>query len=185
MLCVKCQKNPATVHIQQFMLNGAKTELHLCQECSFKLEGPEMPISFEHMFKGFLEQMGSKIFPGGVGVGSVLPKVPAPCTRCGMTYDEFKTGGKLGCDTCYQSFSNEVEALLKSVQGSTRHEGKYPRRLGANILHKRHADDLRTQLQKAISEENFEEAARLRDRIRALESPPTTPDNTEIPGVSQ
>ena len=187
MLCVKCQKNPATVHIQQFMLNGVKTELHLCQECTFKLDNPEMLISFENMFKGFLEQMSSKIFPVG-GVGNMMPKTTAPCTRCGMTYDEFKAGGKLGCDICYQSFSKEVQALLKNVQGSVRHEGKYPRRLGADILSKRQADDLRAQLKKAIEDENFEEAAKLRDEIRALdtseaESPPESP--TEAPEVTQ
>jgi len=171
MLCVKCQKNPATVHIQQFMLNGVKTELHLCQECTFKLDNPEMLISFENMFKGFLEQMGSKIFPMGAGNGSVTFKAATPCIRCGMTYDEFKAGGKLGCEVCYKSFHNEVQALLKNVQGSTRHEGKYPRRLGAGILNKRQVSDLRAQLKKAVEDENFEEAAKLRDEIRALDAP--------------
>ena len=172
MLCVKCQKNPATVHIQQFMLNGVKSELHLCQECTFKLDNPEMMISFENMLKGIMEQMGAKGFPiiGGIAPGGKMPTPTAPCTRCGMTFNEFKTTGKLGCETCYQSFSKEVLTLLKTVQSGTRHEGKYPRRLGAGILSKRQADDLRAQLKKAIEEENFEEAARLRDEIRALDT---------------
>ena len=55
------------------------------------------------------------------------------------------------------------------MQASTRHEGKIPKRLGTEIFFKRQTDDLREQLKKAIEEENFEEAARLRDEIRALE----------------
>jgi len=170
MLCQKCQKNPATVHMQQF-IHGMKTELHLCQECTFKIENPEMAISFENIFKGFLDQLQLKYF-GNVQNANVTPMVAAPCSRCKMTYDEFKSGGKLGCETCYQSFSNEVSALLKNVQGSTRHEGKYPRRLGAGLRNKRQTDDLRASLKKAIEEENFEEAAKLRDEIRALEVTP-------------
>ncbi|MCL2217612.1 MAG: UvrB/UvrC motif-containing protein [Defluviitaleaceae bacterium] len=178
MLCVKCQKNPATVHIQQFMLNGVKTELHLCQECTFKLDNPEMLISFENVFKGFLEQM--KIFPVGAGGVNMMTRPDAPCSRCGMTYNQFKAAGKLGCDTCYQSFSKEVQALLKNVQGSIRHEGKYPKRLGAGIFNKRQADDLRAQLKKAIEEENFEEAAKFRDEIRALELAEPCDKNPEV-----
>ena len=172
MLCDKCKKNQADVHIQQFV-NGKKVELHLCQQCSFQMDSPEMMISFENIFKGFLEQLNSKYLPKEFGkMGNVNMTITRPttsCSRCGMTYDQFKTGGKLGCDICYQSFAKEVGALLKSVQGSTHHEGKYPRRLGAGLIQKRQVDDLRTQLKKAVSEENYEEAARLRDEIKAID----------------
>ena len=168
MLCDKCQKNPATVRMQQF-IHGKKTELNLCQECTFKLENLEMPISLENVFKGFLDQLQSKLFTGMGSVSSTPPQTAAKCARCGMTYDEFKTDGKLGCEECYQSFSKEVDSLLKSIQGSTRHEGKYPRRLGAGLKHKRKANELRVKLKIAIGEENYEEAARLRDEIRSLE----------------
>jgi protein arginine kinase activator len=87
-----------------------------------------------------------------------------------MTYEQFKTCGKLGCAHCYHTFANEMESLMKNVQGSTRHEGKYPKRSGVEMRQKREAEQLRTQLQKAISEENFEEAAALRDRIKELEA---------------
>jgi protein arginine kinase activator len=179
MMCEKCQKNPASVHMQQF-LHGEKVELHLCQECAFKLDNPEMLVSLENIFKGFLDQINSKYFPvaggvqgaGGVAVGKQpVVRQAKSCSRCGMTFNKFKTGGRLGCDVCYDSFKKEVEVLLKNVQGSTHHEGKYPRRLGAGLLNKRHADELRANLKKAVAEENYEEAARLRDEIRAIEAP--------------
>ncbi|MCL2841018.1 MAG: UvrB/UvrC motif-containing protein [Defluviitaleaceae bacterium] len=174
MLCAKCQKNPATVRIQQFTSNGVKSELHLCQECTFKLDNPEMLASFENMFKGIMEQMGTDLFSNataamGMNV-KVAPKANVSCIHCGMSYSEFKSIGKLGCATCYQSFEKEVRQLLKTVQGSLRHEGKYPRRLGAVLQTERQIIELRASLQKAIAEENFEEAAKLRDEIRAFDT---------------
>ena len=35
MLCNECEKNNATVHITK-ILNGVKTESHLCEECAKK-----------------------------------------------------------------------------------------------------------------------------------------------------
>jgi len=173
-MCEKCQKNQASVHMQQF-LNGQKVELHLCQDCAFKIDNPEMLVSLENIFKGFLDQLNTKYFQPGMAPGGAAGSVKQTrsikaCSRCGMTFNKFKTGGRLGCDVCYQSFAKEVEVLLKNVQGSTRHEGKYPRRMGAGILSKLQISELRAQLKNAIEEENYEEAARLRDEIRELES---------------
>jgi len=170
-MCNKCQKNPASVHMQQF-LNGQKVELHLCQECAFKIDNPEMLVSLENIFKGILDQINTNFYGHSAAPGAPPPMRPPAkaCSRCGMTFNKFKTGGRLGCDICYQSFSKEVELLLKNVQGSTRHEGKYPRRMGAGILTQRQVTELRAQLKKSIEDENFEEAARLRDCIKELEA---------------
>ena len=167
MLCDKCKKNPATVHMQQFIM-GKKAELHLCQECTFNFSVPDVPIALENMFKGFLEQMQSKILPMNQQTASAAPT--NACTNCGMTGEELKAGGKLGCRECYSSFSDEVVAILKNVQSSTRHTGKFPKRLGKEMLYIRQVGDLRANLSKAIAEENFELAAKLRDEIRALET---------------
>ena len=166
MLCDKCKKNPATVHMQQFIM-GKKAELRLCQECVFSFSVPDVPIELENMFKGFLEQMQTKVFNINPQMANVMPGFA--CTNCGMTGEELKAGGKLGCRECYASFAGEVGAILKSVQSSTRHIGKFPKRTGKEILSIRHASDLRAKLNQAIAEENFELAAKLRDEIRALE----------------
>lgn len=169
MLCTNCNKNTATIHLQQFV-NGKKVELRLCQECAAsKFNNPVLNNITEAIFKDFLEQMQVK-FNANQGLFNSLQIIhPVQCTNCLMTYEEFKSGGKLGCEACYQSFSREVEALLKNVHGSMRHEGKIPKRLGTEIVFKRTTDELRKKLKQAIEEENFEEAARLRDEIRTLE----------------
>jgi len=129
-------------------------------------------ISMETIFQGFLEQMqkftGSAPPQGNQNQAPPIEKAVA-CPKCTMTYEDFKTSGKLGCAACYQSFARPVEALLKNVHGSTRHEGKYPQRSGAKIKQEIYVEELRANLKNAIAEENFEEAARLRDEIRILE----------------
>ena len=170
MICEKCNKNKATMHVQHF-INGIKKEMNICHECSLKLEN--IPISIENIFQGFLEQMKNFGQPGQMGQ---LGKASNPfepqkivCPRCQMAYDQFKADGKLGCEACYQAFQKPVEALIKNVQGSIRHTGKFPQRSGTELLQQRQVKELRVSLKSAIEEENFEEAARLRDEIRELE----------------
>ena len=173
MLCENCKTNTATVHMQGFV-NGVKTELHLCQECSFNMVNMEMPISMENIIKGILESVQSM---GHVNLGHpasrpVVRKASSPCKVCALSYEQFKAKGKLGCEACYQAFPTEIVALFKNVQGSAHHEGKFPNRSGKEIRHQREVGKLRANLKKAVDDENYEEAARLRDQIRNLEVTP-------------
>ena len=172
MLCEKCQKNPAIIHMKG-LVNGAMTEFHLCQECSFNMVNMEMPIPLENIFKGILESvqsMGGIQATIGQSPRPAVRKAPGPCTVCGLSYEQFKSTGKLGCEACYQAFPKEIVALFKNVQGgSSHHEGKFPKRFGSQMRHQREVDKLRTALKLAIDDENFEEAASIRDQIRSLE----------------
>jgi len=190
MLCDNCKKNPSTVHLKG-ITNGMKAELHLCQECSVGMSGlintqmpinlenilsslgsADSPISLENIFKGIMESVQSTVpgpHPSSPKFQQVLRNVPGPCVVCGLSYEQFKSTGKLGCEGCYQAFPKEIVALFKNVQNSSRHEGKYPKRSGAGIMQRREVDRLRSTLQQAVEEENYEEAARIRDQIRNLE----------------
>ena len=165
MLCEKCHQKPATVHMHQ-IINGAKTEIHLCQDCSTQIEAP---ISIETLFNGLL---GSFLSMAADKQSSHMTHVHyEPCPTCGMTYEGFKSaGGKLGCAACYRVFSRELDAILKNVQASVKHEGKFPKKYGRAMFQKKEAGRLRSLMRKAIEDENFEEAARLRDEIRILEA---------------
>jgi len=59
--------------------------------------------------------------------------------------------------------------LLENIHGETRHCGKTPRRQPQTKQTQSELIQLRNRLQVAIDKENYEEAARLRDRIRTLE----------------
>ncbi|MCL1986605.1 MAG: UvrB/UvrC motif-containing protein [Firmicutes bacterium] len=164
MLCEKCNSNQATVHMQQ-VVNGEKTEMHLCQTCS---TGIDAAASIDALFNGLL---GSFLTGGSEKNNPKIVINYKPCPRCGMTYDTFRNGGgKLGCAHCYKTFTHELNPILKNVQASVRHEGKFPQKSGRDLFKKREAVRLRGLMQKAIDDENFEEAARLRDEVRLMEN---------------
>ena len=87
-----------------------------------------------------------------------------------MTYEEFQKVGRFGCQSCYSAFDRHLERLLKRIHGTARHQGKGPvekREIGAP---EEELARLRRELELAVADEAFEQAAELRDRIVALET---------------
>lgn len=71
----------------------------------------------------------------------------------------------MGCASDYALFQDMLEPLLERIHRATEHTGKRPRagQLRAEI------EQLRQHLEEAVSTENYEKAAQLRDRIRQME----------------
>ena len=155
MICERCQQNTASVHLQQ-IINGKKTERHLCKECASQFE---MPISLEQFFQGFLGSIASS--PNAAEV---------TCTECGFSHKKFKDTGRLGCKGCYSTFRDELTSLLKHLHGSSEHQGKFPKKAGAALMMKHRIETLRQQLAKAVESEEYEYAARLRDEIKRFKA---------------
>jgi Uncharacterized protein with conserved CXXC pairs len=92
------------------------------------------------------------------------------CPQCQMSWQEFRTTGRLGCVGCYQAFQRGLQAIIGQLQGNHAHIGKIPKREGKGLALKREIDELKKELQGCIEKEEFEQAAQVRDRIRELES---------------
>ncbi|MDI6601256.1 MAG: UvrB/UvrC motif-containing protein [Thermoanaerobacteraceae bacterium] len=180
MLCERCGKNPATVHYTQ-IVNGVKSELHLCSECAREI-GASIGDSFHGMMHGFTPMFfNNNFFTEPFGLGNFLsgfmdwgmtPELDEQdlkCDYCGMLYSQFKKTGFLGCPKCYATFRDRLNPLVKRIHGSNNHVGKVPRRKGGNLRLKKEIEDLKAQLDAAIKREEFEKAAELRDRIKDLE----------------
>jgi protein arginine kinase activator len=169
MQCDICHKNDATVHLTEIVDNQI-TELHLCEECA-RQKGAQMEQHFglADLLAG-LADLGQQFEVGG--------KAEAKCPNCGLTYQDFRRVGRLGCSECYKAFRDSLRVLLKRIHGSTQHLGRTPAKAPSPpsapsappVPKKSDVEQLRTKLQQAIEVEEFEEAARLRDKIRALES---------------
>ena len=171
MLCQECQKEQATVHMIQY-INGQSKEMHLCEACAQK-QGFSMTEEITASFTGFnIANLLSGLVSDASKEGSVAtsPVEGLRCTQCGQSFGRFQREGFFGCSGCYSSFTKQIQPLLRRVHGSTEHRGKIPLRSGQVMQVKRQIDDLRKQMQQAISEERFENAAELRDTIRDLES---------------
>lgn len=165
MKCQKCNKNEATAHYTQ-IINGKKTEYFLCAECAGSSQELEsFNLSFENEFDNFL----SGFFGGSyMPQQQVLSSAPGVCSNCKMTFDEFLKGGRLGCSECYETFASRLLKPLKQIHGSHQHTGKVPERMGGELKKTRKIQKLEAELNQAVSEQNFEKAAELRDKIKAM-----------------
>jgi len=161
MLCEACKEAQATVHLTE-IVNDQMTELHLCEACANQ-KGAQVESHFglSDLLSG-LSDFGKTQEPDEVSSKA--------CATCGMTYDDFRKVGRLGCGDCYVTFKRSLGALLKRIHGAPIHVGKSPARLlkPAKVA-KTELADLKRRLERAIEKEEFEEAARLRDQIRRAE----------------
>jgi len=160
MLCDLCNKNQATVHLTE-IIDEQMSELHLCEECARKKS-----IQMEQQFglADLLAGLAEFAKPEETADAASLK-----CSNCGLSYKEFKRVGRLGCGECYSSFRKYLSPLLKKIHGATQHVGKFPSKVTVKTKKKLSLAELRMRLHSAIEKEEFEEAARLRDKIRELE----------------
>lgn len=109
-----------------------------------------------------------KKFVGNVGfMTAELAKLR--CPDCGIKYMDFRKTGRLGCPYDYIFFRNGLLPLLDRVHRARHHRGKRPRHLDRSVESGGEIRSLRHRLRVAVDAEDYEEAARLRDRIRAKE----------------
>jgi protein arginine kinase activator len=98
------------------------------------------------------------------------PQIGLACEACGISYVDFRNHGRFGCAHDYDAFKAELLPLLDSIHGDVKHLGKTPRRLPRTQSAQVELTTLRRRLQQLVTEENYEEAARVRDRIKELEN---------------
>ena len=159
MLCQRCNKQQATIHLTE-ILNNEKRERHLCEDCA-REEGVAIKaqINLQDVLSGMLDAHES------AGRDANLR-----CPDCGITYAEFRNQGRLGCPHDYDVFAEPLHEVLEKVHGATEHTGKLPLRAGCDTRGQRELMQLRRRLQDAVETERYEEAARLRDLIHEKEA---------------
>lgn len=173
MLCDVCQKNPATVHLTE-IIDEQMNELHLCEECArTKSAAMEQQFGLSDLLAGMVD------FQKNSSNKEEEAAVSIKCSACGLSYVDFKKIGRLGCAECYNVFRKYLVPLLKRIHGSNEHVGKSPLKAAlkkepavAPKAGRKKADlqELKERLAKAIQREAFEEAAALRDQIKAIEN---------------
>ena len=100
------------------------------------------------------------------------------CPKCRTTWDRLREEGRVGCASCYEMFEEALGESMERAQDASQHIGKSPR---AATRRKRRLDLLRARrdsrlallrerLEVALASEQFEEAAKLRDKIKVIES---------------
>lgn len=198
MLCESCGKNQATFFYKQTK-NGYSVEKNLCSECA-KKQGLGMSgnlfdfgglggFAGDDFFGGLL---------GSFAASSNEPKIVASetCPGCGMTLAELLHGGRVGCSQCYSVFRKSLMPTIIKIHGNVAHCGKIPKlynqspeelaeeepKFASDISNSAEKTDesagagtseldiLKRKLREAIDSQEYENAAKYRDEIKALEN---------------
>jgi protein arginine kinase activator len=173
MRCDRCGTSDAIIHLTKIQNNEMNT-FHLCESCAAE-EGLEAgaPTAAAPL-TDFLAQMGK-----GLAAGSVAAPLTA-CPACGLTLNDFKRTGRLGCATCYSQLDTHLRSLLRRLHGAAQHVGKVVAppdpRTSDRVAR---LTNLRRSLQLAVESEDFEHAASLRDQIRRIETSDATNGTNE------
>lgn len=168
MKCQHCNEREATTFIKK-NINGKKTEMHLCGECAAELGVLEdfAPESF------FADTFFGNFLGAGIPAMNVLSGVDR-CEYCGSSFNDIVNSGSVGCANCYSKFADKLEPSIVKVHGKTRHVGK-------NVTYTEEPEPekeaqkpntveaLKNELKQAIKEQRFEDAAVLRDKIKAMD----------------
>jgi len=165
MLCQKCQKRIANFLVTQ-VINNQETDIYLCNECAYLSEG--MNINIPSVF----DDLVSNIIGFDANITRKYMedvKEINVCEKCGMSYQEFKKNGKLGCENCYESFYEMLIPVIKRIQKNSKHIGKFPSKLKGKIVLDKEKEILKLKLKEAITKEQYELAAEIRDKIREME----------------
>ena len=174
MLCEKCKKKDATVFYEE-TINGKTRSYSLCGECAAAMKQTG-EISLGEDFGGNLfgaspfGSLSDNLFGSLFGLPEVTRTSRKLCPLCHSSFEDLRRSGKAGCPSCYQTFAAELENTIRSIHGNVKHIGRAPSKVKAEPQEKSQLETLREELSVAISEENFERAATLRDEIRALET---------------
>ena len=153
MMCQACGKRPAVTHVKT-ITNGELSEFSLCAECARRL-------GYGNLFA----ELGR-----GLGVLGFRAEEEERCV-CGASWEDIVRSGHAGCPECYHTFYDRLLHVVQRIHGSVRHRGKKP---GGNLPQAPAEKGLllvkRRQLKEAVEAEKYEDAAVLRDEIRALEA---------------
>jgi protein arginine kinase activator len=161
MLCQNCHKNIATVHLTKIM-NNEKTQTDLCQQCAMQQNwlNISLPMEVSNFLGGFIKFHSEQ--------GSPSVETAGICKKCGMSFGEFLQTGKMGCENCYEQFGARITPLIKRMHRNINHTGKIPGKLFKDMAAEKKVDILEKELQTAVKNEEYEKAAVLRDKIKAV-----------------
>ena len=193
-LCQLCSKRAATTHLTEMDQGGARRELHLCPQCiqslDLRLEAGPPPIETI-----IAHQSADAAAAAPVTVAASESAGPA-CPHCGLEFSEYAGNNLFGCAHDYSAFAGKIEGMLKRYHGTSIHIGRGPlkarpqadpvapaapampgkearRGHGVNLLPTASENEdkrgmLEAALRRAVKDEAYEEAARLRDQLRRM-----------------
>lgn len=156
MQCERCRHKDATVHLTE-IIKGVRSEVHLCEQCARDIGLNSKLNSCSLSIPDMMSYLDE-----GAGSGRV-------CRFCGSSDADLDSSGRVGCPHCYEALAEQIAALYPEVL--TPYGGKHPSSAkdAPQVRHEEPEQSesyLKKQLDEAVREERYEDAAKLRDLIR-------------------
>ncbi|MEO0072204.1 MAG: UvrB/UvrC motif-containing protein [candidate division WOR-3 bacterium] len=156
--CNICHKPEVFIIVNTVDREGNVQELALCKDCAQK--------------KGISEIKKIKLTPAEIimklQMTSDANDQKITCNFCNITWANFRTTGRLGCEHCYESFKNQLDSLIKEIHGATLHRGKTVTSGRKTTYDRFVIKKLTKQMRQAIQNEDYEKAAVIRDQITKI-----------------
>lgn len=139
MLCERCKRRPAVNEIV-VVENEVTVKRKLCRNCTFEMMTGYVPVVKR-------------------------------CPTCQMTQNELTHLRKAGCANCYTVFREELIKMTRQYQqGHDHHTGSIPDVLRTpNDRIEERLEKLAGELERAVEQEDYERAARIKKEITQLE----------------
>ena len=164
-------------HITEIQDNKP-VQFDLCEDClsAYVGHGNDMKTSPP---ASEMEKMVNELFQfmlGGIKPKVQLQEKPS-CPHCNSSYADIVKAGKVGCPNCWEHFEQELDAVIRRVQSENiQHTGKVPKKWKEKQLKEQKSqipvafkmEIIKSNMQKFIEAEKYEEAAKLRDVLKAL-----------------
>jgi protein arginine kinase activator len=161
--CDVCGERPATIRYAE-MIDGELSTWNLCEECAREKGVTGSLSSFATpLVNVLMGLLGEPAERDREGLGGA-------CPQCGMSYQDFRRTGRLGCAACYETFAAELGPLLRRIHGSTEHAGRAPAAHADEAAARSELKRLKADLAGAVGREEYERAAEIRDLIREREA---------------
>lgn len=170
MLCEICKKNEATFFTKYDIMGETITRAY-CSKCAAKYK--EDKILNSPSLSQLIESLMN--FAGDDLIAEPKKKITKKqkektCPKCGSTYEDVIVSLHPGCEECYETFNKEITEMISRVSKDIAFVGDMPKSASSKISDDRmQLRNMKVELNEAIKEEDYEEAARLRDGIKALE----------------
>lgn len=164
MQCQICNNNEATIHLTEIN-HGQRSEMHICETCALEQGiAVKSQIPINELLTSLLANT-----PEDEQVESITPQIKA-CPKCGFTIEQLKEHAVLGCPYDYEIFQKTLMPLIKNAHNDSEHHcGKIPSKIPQESKDHLQLMTLKQQLEKAIKQEDYENAANIRDKIQELE----------------
>ena len=173
MKCDGCKKNEANV-VLHMITNGQLATRSLCMSCARKAHG-EMSQAFTTMG---MNMAGLEDLQGAAAQEAEQLRLPRMiCSTCRTPYEAINHETVFGCPQCYAAFHEQIIAYLSGLRGPEMPdeqlgEGQQERHPVIHVT----TEDLRQRLKEAIHDEDYEQAANLRDRLKEIGATEGTSD---------